>query len=79
MNVDFYIDKVIISDEKLNEEVRETIIDDIVKRNNSLPIKKPFQREDLKRFDDKALVLYLSDVYELFTMKYFLHISKYKF
>lgn len=60
----------------LLSEEREYIINDILKRNLELPIKKPHSFEQLDFLKDKDLIQYLHDVYELVAIKFFYNEQK---
>jgi len=76
MNIEQLFDRIIVYNKTINYNEREEIIDNILERNKTLPLKHPFTKEQLVNFDDRDLILYLTDVYELFGIKYFVDLGK---
>jgi len=76
MNVEQLFDRVIVYNQTIGYDEREDIVDNILETTKNLPLKKPFTKEQLLSFADKDLILYLTDVYELFGIKYFIDLSK---
>jgi|GEM_PF-4706204 CRISPR/Cas system Type II protein with McrA/HNH and RuvC-like nuclease domain len=76
MNVEQLFDRVIVYNQTIGYDEREDIVDNILETTKNLPLKKPFTKEQLLSFADKDLILYLTDVYELFGIKYFTDLSK---
>jgi hypothetical protein len=70
MNVEKLFDRVFVYKESLDYTEKEHIVDDILDRTTNLPIKRPFTKDQLLNFVDKDLIMYLVDVYELFSIKY---------
>ena len=78
MNVEQLFDRILVYNQVINYNEKEDIVDNILDTTKNLPIKKPFTKEQLLNFDDKNLILYLTDVYELFGIKYFNDLGKTK-
>lgn len=75
MNVDKYFNKVFILNKSLSIKEKEYIVDEILEKTLTLPIKKPFKKEQLISFADKDLIHYLTDVFTLFAFKHFQNIK----
>lgn len=76
MNVEKYVNDVLINNHSLSFEERETIIGDIHNRTFELPIQEPFTKEQLEQFSDKDLIHYIADIYELIAIRFFLKYGK---
>jgi hypothetical protein len=76
MNVEKLFDRIIVYNDTIKYNEREDIVNNILEINKNLPIKYPFSKEQLLNFDDKDLILYLTDIYELFGVKYFIDLGK---
>jgi hypothetical protein len=76
MKVEQLFDRIFVYNDTIKYDEREMIVDNIVEKNKILPIKHPFTKEQLLNFDDKDLIMYLTDVYELFAIKYFVDLGE---
>jgi hypothetical protein len=74
MNIDYYFDQVILNDKDLSEYGRKKIIEEIEHRYDLLPLnEKKFDIKKLIYFNDKALIIFLSDMYQLLAINHFIN------
>lgn len=71
MDVDYFVNKVVLNGGELTEDERVVVINDILIRNKYLPLKNPFTWEYLIQFKDVDLILYLVDIHTLYAFAFF--------
>lgn len=76
MDVDKYIDEILIKNNTLTEEGREGVIEDIMALKKLIKHTKETKPTKLHKYTDKGLVMVLIAGHEFFAIKHFMECSR---